>query len=270
MAGHGREDLIEALLQGQCASVFVDLVRQVLHELPDVPAFQQGRHFPHKHGIRPETFVAGSMLSVQPLMVEHTGSDHFLNFRLGDTPVNQALWTEVMGDNPSRFVDPARPVEQVSWEDVQVFLQKLNQKYPGRNYRLLTEAEWEYAARGGKQSKGYQYSGSNNIYEVAWFADNSLRKTYPVGTKKANELGLHDMSGNVWEWCADWFDSDYYKKSPKTAPKGPDSGDYRVVRGGSWHDSARLCRSAYRLGFVPGFRGRDLGFRLVLAPRSVF
>ena len=164
-----------------------------------------------------------------------------------------------MGNDPSRFSNCDNcPVEQVSWNDIQDFIQKLNQK-TGKNYRLPTEAEWEYAARGGNKSKGYTYSGSNSSGEVAWYTDNSDSKTHPAGQKQPNELGLFDMSGNVWEWCSDWYGSDYYQSSPSSNPKGASTGSFRVRRGGGWCSNARDCRSAYRDFTYPG---RRIGFRL--------
>jgi sulfatase modifying factor 1 len=130
-------------------------------------------------------------------------------------------------------------------------------------YRLPTEAEWEYAARGGQQSKDFTYAGSNNLDEVGWYGDNSGGKTHPVGEKKPNELGLYDMSGNVYEWCWDWFDGDYYQPSPKDDPHGPESGSYRVIRGGYWALNARACRVADRDDGYPARRSYNVGFRLV-------
>ena len=169
-----------------------------------------------------------------------------------------------MGNNPSHFKGDNLPVEKVSWNDIQKFIKKLNTK-TGLNYRLPTEAEWEYAARGGvktQNSASQKYSGSNNINEIAWY-DNSNSKTHSVGGKKANELGIYDMSGNVWEWCNDWYDSSYYKNSPKNNPQGASSGSSRVYRGGSWGNYARYCRVAYRYRYYPGGSGGDLGFRLL-------
>ena len=162
-----------------------------------------------------------------------TLSDYFI----GKTEVTQELWYAVMGNNPSYFTRSSRnPVEQVSWHDCQSFIQKLNQ-LTGLRFRLPTEAEWEYAARGGNKSKGYKYSGSNNIGDVAWCYDNSSETTHEVGTKAPNELGLYDMSGNVWEWCSDWYGR--YSSSAQSNPTGPSSGSFRVFRGGSWIGSAR-------------------------------
>jgi formylglycine-generating enzyme required for sulfatase activity len=128
---------------------------------------------------------------------------------------------------------------------------------------LPTEAEWEFAARGGNSSNGYTYSGSNTLDAVGWYDDNSGSKTHPVGGKQPNELGIYDMSGNVWEWCSDWFSSSYYSVSPETNPQGPSSGSFRVVRGGSWFHVAVGCRSAYRFLDIPDFRSSYYGFRLV-------
>ena len=188
------------------------------------------------------------------------------NFYIGKYEVSQAQWIAVMGNNPSSFQDCDNcPVEQVSWYDVQDFIQKLNQK-TGKNYRLPTEAEWEYAARGGNKGNGYPYSGSSDINSVGWYSDNSNGKTEPVGEKQANELGIYDMTGNVWEWCSDWYSDSYYKKSPAVNPQGPPSGPGRLRRGGGRGDAARACRVAYRVLSAPGFRSSSIGFRLVLAP----
>ena len=176
--------------------------------------------------------------------------------------MTQALWRAVMGSNPSKFKGDNLPVEQVSWNDCQTFINRLN-NYTGRNFRLPTEAEWEFAARGGNYSRHYKYSGSNYISDVAWYCDNSGNRTHPVGTKQANELGLYDMSGNVWEWCSDWFGS--YSSYSQNDPNGPNSGSCRVRRGGCWGDNARYCRSSYRSSNAPGVRGGNLGLRLVLS-----
>ena len=184
------------------------------------------------------------------------------NYYIGKYEVTQALWQAVMGSNPSHFKGDDLPVEQVSWNDCQDFISKLN-AMTGKRFRLPTESEWEYAARGGNKSRGYQYSGSYNIDDVAWYSDNSGSKTHAVGTKEPNELGIYDMTGNVWEWCQDWYDS--YSSFPQTNPIGAVSGSYRVCRGGSWYDSAGYCRSSYRYYYAPDCRGYYLGFRLVLS-----
>ena len=184
-------------------------------------------------------------------------------FSIGETEVTQALWKAVMGRKPAYFKGDNRPVERVSWEDCQKFIQKLN-KMTGQRFRLPTEAEWEYAARGGNKSKGYKYSGSDDLRSVAWYDGNSGSATHDVATKAPNELGLYDMSGNVWEWCQDWYDSEYYKNSPSSNPSGPSSGSVRVQRSGSWSGYARYCRVAYRLSERPTFRNFCNGFRLAL------
>ena len=184
------------------------------------------------------------------------------SFYIGKYEVTQALWKAVMGSNPSNWKGDNLPVEMVSWNDCQTFLRKLN-AMTGKNFRLPTEAEWEFAARGGNKNRGYQYSGSNVLSDVAWYADNSGSKTHNVGAKAPNELGIYDMSGNVWEWCQDWKKS--YSSSPQTNPKGPSSGSSRVYRGGSWILSARGCRVASRDCFTPDYGGIDLGLRLALS-----
>ncbi len=184
------------------------------------------------------------------------------DYYIGETEVTQELWAAVMGSNPSHFTgNMQRPVERVSWNDCQTFIQKLN-RLTGANFRLPTEAEWEFAARGGRNSRGYQYSGSSNLGDVAWYDDNSSNTTHPVKTKSPNELGIYDMSGNVWEWCSDWFGS--YSSSSQTNPKGPSTGSRRVCRGGCWLSFARNCRSAYRYNDAPSSRFIYLGLRLVL------
>ncbi len=184
-------------------------------------------------------------------------------YYIGKYEVTQAQWKAVMGNNPSYFKGDNLPVEQVSWNDVQEFIRKLNQQ-TGKSYRLPTEAEWEYAARGGSNSRGYKYSGSNNIGSVAWYDGNSGNTTHAVGTKSPNELGIYDMSGNVYEWCQDWYGSSYYSNSPQRNPQGPASGSDRVCRGGSWIYSARGFRVSFRDYYSPVIRSYDLGFRLVL------
>ena len=184
------------------------------------------------------------------------------DYYIGKYEVTQALWQAVMGNNPSNFKGDNLPVEQVSWDDCQEFISKLN-SITGKTFRLPTEAEWEYAARGGKKSRGYQYSGSNNISDVAWYKDNSDSKTHTVGSKQANELGIYDMSGNVWEWCQDWYGK--YSSSSQTNPTGANSGSYRVRRGGCRGITARYCRSSYRSFDAPGCRDSSLGLRLVLS-----
>ena len=186
------------------------------------------------------------------------------DYYIGETVVTQELWKAVVGKNPSHFNDGDNlPVESVSWEDVQAFIKKLN-GITGRTFRLPTEAEWEYAARGGKKSKGYKYSGSNNLDEVAWYDGNSEHRTHPVKGKNPNELGLYDMSGNVWEWCQDWYGE--YSGDPQTSPQGPSSGTLRVFRGGGWSVNAKICRVLNRGSRIPKDRIFNVGFRLVMCP----
>ncbi len=189
------------------------------------------------------------------------------DFLIGKTEVTQALWQAVMGTNPSNFKGNNLPVETVSWNDCQEFIKKVNQ-LTGKNYRLPTEAEWEYAAGGGTGNRT-KWAGTNNessLGDYAWYDANSDSKTQTVGTKKSNALGLYDMSGNVWEWCSDWYGGDYYGSSPQNNPQGPASGSSRVYRGGSWDFNAPYCRSANRSNRIPDFRIDGLGFRLVFVP----
>ena len=186
------------------------------------------------------------------------------DYYIGETEVTQELWEVVTGRNPSYFSGSRKlPVEQVSWDACQYFLQKLNM-LTGKQFRLLTEAEWEFAARGGTKSKGYKYSGSNYIDEVAWYELNSNSKTHEVGIKAPNELGIYDMSGNVWEWCQDWYDWHGYSSNPQTNPIGPSTGKDRVSRGGSWAYDARYCRVSDRDHGPSYGSSRRMGLRLAL------
>ena len=183
------------------------------------------------------------------------------SYSIGKTEVTQALWEAVMGSNPSYFKGSNLPVEQVSWEDCKTFIRKLN-ALTGKNFRLPTEAEWEFAVRGGNKSRGYKYSGSNTLSNVAWYGDNSSYKTHPVATKAPNELGIYDMSGNVYEWCSDWYSS--YSSSSQYNPTGPFSGSRRVLRGCSWDFGAWFCRVSHRGYAHPATRHHDRGLRLAL------
>ena len=182
-------------------------------------------------------------------------------YYIGKTEVTQALWKAVMGSNPSYFKGADLPVENVSWDDCQEFIRKLN-ALTGQNFRLPTEDEWEFACCGGNNSRGYKYSGSKYIDDVAWYDGDSGDKTHPVATESPNELGIYDMSGNVWEWCADRYG--VYSSGAQTNPKGPYDGSYRVYRGGSWSFNPRICRSSFRTDISPDSRSSYLGLRLSL------
>jgi len=181
-------------------------------------------------------------------------------FWLGETPVTQSQWQAVMGDNPSRFKGANRPVEYISWEDAQRFIAALNEREGREVYRLPTEAEWEYACRAGTTGP---YAGDLN--DMGWYDENSGGETRDVAQKQPNAWGLYDMHGNVWEWCSDWYGA--YSGQDETDPRGPSSGSFRVVRGGSWSHWAGYCRSAFRDGSGPGYRGDGLGFRLLRMAR---
>ena len=184
-------------------------------------------------------------------------------YYMGKYEVTQAQWEKVMGHNPSSFKGKNHPVEKVSWDDVQEFIAKLNTQ-SGLHYRLPTEAEWEYACRSG--GKDQKYCGGNELDSLAWYRKNSNGKTHSVGSKQANDLGIYDMSGNVWEWVSDWYGKDYYRHSPTNDPKGPATGRNRVNRGGSWNLNAYYLRSANRNFYSPDYRDYNLGFRLVRQP----
>ena len=194
------------------------------------------------------------------------------DFYIGKFEVTQAQWRAIMGTTVRQQRDKANtswpmrgegdnyPIYYVSWQEAQEFISRLNTT-TGKQYRLPTEAEWEYAARGGSKSQGYKYSGSNNLANVAWYKDNSSESTHAVGTKMPNELGIYDMSGNVWEWCSDWYDT--YSASSQRDPIGSSSGYNRVIRGGSWRYDAYGARVSFRSNDTPGFRIDYLGFRVV-------
>ena len=209
------------------------------------------------------------------------------DYYIGQTQVTQALWKAVMGDNPSYYKGDNLPVEKVSWYDCQTFIKKLNgllsDQLGGMRFALPTEAQWEFAARGGNKSKGYKYAGSNNIddvawYDLAWWGNSGDMTTHPVAQKRPNELGLYDMSGNVYEWCQDWYND--YSSNAQTNPQGPTDGKKRVCRGGSWYICDDYCRVSNRSYSTPdypdnynyivygGLNGRDstLGLRLCLIP----
>jgi formylglycine-generating enzyme required for sulfatase activity len=198
------------------------------------------------------------------------------DFFMQTTPVTQSQWEAVTRENPSHFkkAGPHAPVEKVSWEDVQKFIETLNSKTDAYRFRLPTEAEWEYACRAGTETAFYngpitEPSGhDSNLDKVGWYTKNSGGKTHSVGQKEPNAWGLYDMHGNVYEWCSDWFDSKYYAKSPADDPQGPESGAGQVVRGGAWSSDARFCRAAYRNVVTPEYRNSRHGFRL-LAERQV-
>lgn len=228
------------------------------------------------------TFLMGDPSETDSVAESSEKPAHYVmidSYYIGQTEVHQALWQAVMGSNPSFFKGKNWPVDQATWEECQAFVTKLNQ-LTGQKFRLPTEAEWEYAARGGRRSKGYKYSGSNTADDVAWYwetsgdgplsgtwnidklYDNNC-KTHPVATKQPNELGIYDMSGNVWEWCQDRYGS--YSSESQTNPKGPKTGNDRVVRGGSWSSMATGCRVVSRANTPPTFRSFFFGLRLALS-----
>jgi len=206
------------------------------------------------------------------------------DFSIAKYETTQKQWISIMGSNPSKNVGDQYPVENVSWDDVQVFISKLNEQ-TGKNYRLPTEAEWEYAARGGANydsENPMKYSGSNTIDDVAWFWRNSGDeyltgrfdiestrinncKTKSVGQKEPNSIGIYDMTGNVWEWCSDWYSEDYYTYSSKSNPLGPDNGKTRVSRGGGYVSKQKYCPVYFRFSGIPKFGYNYSGFRLVLS-----
>lgn len=184
------------------------------------------------------------------------------DYYIGKYEVTQKQWLDIMGSNPSHFTFCEDcPVESVSWDDIQEFLRKLNQKYPGCGYRLPTEVEWEYAARGGGKQDGTKYAGGNSLDNVGWYYNNASDKTHPVGQKSPNGLGIYDMSGNVWEYCSDW-----YKGYPGSSGVSDYSGSGRVRRGGSWTYYPQYCRVSNRSYAAPDYGSHFIGFRLARLP----
>jgi formylglycine-generating enzyme required for sulfatase activity len=187
------------------------------------------------------------------------------DFSIADTPVTQNLWVALMGENPSHFRGDELPVERVTWDECMQFIEKLN-AVTGESFRLPTEAEWEYAARGGNRTLKTKYSGSDDdhIDDYVWYKNNSMG-TQPVKTKLPNELGIYDMSGNVSEWCSDWYYNSYAIGGTRNNPTGPTAGTARVIRGGSWNDKAINCRISKRASLNPAYRSKQVGFRLLLS-----
>jgi formylglycine-generating enzyme required for sulfatase activity len=189
-------------------------------------------------------------------------------FYLGKYLVTQEQWEAVMGSNPSDFKGPKNPVETVSWDDCQEFLKKLNAKsgFGEGKFQFPSEAQWEYACRAGSKTRYYFGDGEFWLGDYAWYAAKPDYESHPVGEKKPNAWGLYDMHGNVWEWCADWYDYGYYARSLADDPTGPAKGSRRVGRGGGWGKPGGYCTSSHRGDFPPGDRRRDLGLRVSLVP----
>ena len=224
------------------------------------------------NGVRFEMVVVPGgtfMMGATPEQLSQANSDEFpahevtlSKFYIGQTQVTQGLWEAVMGYNDSEgVIDPECPVVNVSWYEIGNFISELNQ-LTGCNFRLPTESEWEFAARGGNNSNHYLYSGSNNYDDVAWCELNSNDRIQPVGSKMPNELGIYDMSGNVWEWCYDWWGM--YPSESTVNPTGPETGTDRICRGGCMEGHLRFCRIGYRQYYPPQTYRRDLGFRIAL------
>jgi formylglycine-generating enzyme required for sulfatase activity len=242
-------------------------------EVPSRPApqaseTQPGETWVNSIGMEFVLIPAGTFIMGSPDMDQDADDDekpaHQVTlskpFYMGKYPVTQAQWQAVMGGNRSRFQgDPNRPVENVSWNDVQTFIRKVNENENTFPCRLPTEAQWEYACRAGETTRYSFGASASQLGEYAWYAENSSGATHPVGQKKPNPWGLYDMHGNVWEWVQDYYGD--YSAEAVVDPVGPAAGAYRVIRGGSWDYSARYVRAASRFGFHPGARLGLLGFR---------
>ena len=216
--------------------------------------------------VKGDTFVMGASLQEGG---ENEDEQVLHNVTLGsfyicETQVTQKLWKTIMGNNPSKVKDDNNPVTNVSWYDCQSFIKKLND-ITGMEFRLPTEAEWEFAAKGGQKGKhnGYKYSGSNTITSIMWYSKNSENHPHEVSLKKSNEIGLYDMSGNIWEWCSDWYAP--YDINPSFNPKGPLDGVDKICRGGSFLSEAKECRVTIREKDSPNESSEDMGFRLVIS-----
>jgi formylglycine-generating enzyme required for sulfatase activity len=187
------------------------------------------------------------------------------SFSIGKYPVTNRQWEAIMGEIPPFTESYDYPICMVNWDEVMEFISRLN-AMTGKKFRLPSEAEWEYAARGGAKSKGYVYSGSKKLNDVGWFKDNSGKEQrvdpFPAGKKKSNELGIYDMSGNIWEWCSDWYGA--YSAVPQHDPSGAASGSFRVIRGGYWNSAKNDCRVTRRSYESPNMHSNVIGFRLAL------
>ena len=183
------------------------------------------------------------------------------SFKIAKYPVTQKQWNAIMEHNPSHFIGDNLPVENVSWDDAQIFISRLNEA-TGKHYRLPTEAEWEFAARGGNKSNRYKYSGHDKMDLAGWYTHNSDRISHPVGQMAQNELGIYDMSGNVWEWCQDWASE--YSAQAQTNPQGPETGTCRITRGGSYISDYLKCRVSFRNSANPSETNDETGFRILL------
>ena len=206
-------------------------------------------------------FTMGSETGFDPEKPKHTVSIS-KGFWFGKYPVTQAFWLKIMDTNPSHYNGLNCPVEMVSWEECQSFIKRLSQKTE-KNFRLPTEAEWEYACRAGSYNEYFFGNEDDALDEFAWYVENSDQMTQPVGQKKPNHWNLHDIHGNVWEWCQDWYAADYFVHTPKADPLGPSSGDERIVRGGSWCCAPCFCRDSDRRKFTPNSKDKDVGLRLL-------
>ena len=222
------------------------------------------------------SFMMGSAITALEVAIKYGGKSNWyrdeyprhkvtitIPFYLGTTEITQSQWKRVMGSSPSYFQDCGMdcPVEQVSWDDVQEFVKKLNELEGSTKYRLPTEAEWEYACRAGSTTRFFYGNDKDKLGEYAWNKQNSENQTHPAGQKKSNAWGLYDMYGNVWEWCQDWYDKGYYSRSPERDPKGSSSKE-RVIRGGSWNNGANVLRSAERHNSEPDLRYYSIGLRI--------
>ncbi len=210
-------------------------------------------------------FMMGSPESKEPIGTNREKPAHQVTisqpFYLGKYEVTQAQWRMVMGENPSEFKGDTLPVENVSWDEIQEFIKKLNKREGKEACRLPTEAQWEYAARAGTTTRYSFGHDPEPLDDYAWYMGNAGDTTHPVGQKKPNAWGFYDMHGNVWEWVQDWYDVDYYQNSPTVDPQGPDAGVYRAIRGGGWNDTANIASSTARIGLPPDERDVSLGFR---------
>ncbi len=282
----GANDVKDLTFNGDALSISGNTIADLYSQIEELRALIKKYHSEEENLVKEFTVngVSFKMMKVsggtfQMGATSEQGSDAYENeepvhsvtlsdYWIGETEVTQALWYAVMGQRPTSDGDQWSssyglgdnyPVYDVSWNDCQEFIAKLNQ-LTGMTFRLPTEAEWEFAARGGNSSQGYKYAGSNTIGDVAWYASNSSSMAHPVARKSPNELGLYDMSGNVYEWCQDWYGS--YSSSAQTDPVGPSSGSSRVARGGNWRYSAWYCRVALRYPDTPSNRYSYLGLRL--------